>query len=122
MRAMVLIRADGAEPGSRPDGTWVVAMRRFNADLVQAGILLATERLRPSGDGVRIRPVGESHAQVMSTSASAVSPVAGFWLWQVRSIEEAMEWARRAPDRHEGAIELEIRQVIEPGKHPDAAR
>lgn len=116
MRAMVLIRPDVPEAGVGSGERLMAEMGRFNTELVQAGVLLAAEGLRPSSDGIRVRFAGGSRTVVDERPPGIARPVAGFWLWQVRSLDEALEWVMRAPAPFDGATELEIRQVFEPGE------
>ncbi len=125
MRAMVLIRTDGRDPAPPGAEKAPGGSKRFDAELVRAGVLLASERVRAGAEVVRVRS-GQG-ARAVATRASdgangANGPVTGLWLWQVRSLEEATEWAMRAPELATGAIEIEIRQVIEPGDDPGAGR
>ena len=122
MRAMVLIRTDGSDPAPRPAQGASGAAQRFDAELVRAGVLLASERVRADADVVLVRSAQGSRAVATRTSVGASGPVAGLWLWQVRSLDEATEWAMRAPELAAGAIEIEIRQVIEPGDDPGVGR
>jgi hypothetical protein len=115
---MVLIRADAAHAGSRPEQRLLVEMGRFDRQLVQAGILLAGEGLGPSSDAIRVRFADGPRDIVERSTSEATDPVAGFWLWQVRSIDEAIEWVMRVPEPLAGVSEIEIRHVLEPGQRP----
>lgn len=114
MRVMVIVKASPAsEAGVMPDISMFEAMDRFNQELVQAGVLLAAEGLKASSAGVRIG-LGEASRTVHDGPfADTRELVAGFWLWEVRSMDEAIEWARRCPPTHVDGGELEIRPVWE---------
>jgi hypothetical protein len=112
MRFMVLVKASkDSEAGVLPDAALVGAMGKFNEELVKAGVMLAGEGLHDSGKGARIRFAGNKRTVVDGPFAETKELVAGFWLWQVKSKAEAIEWLKRAPFQ-EG--EVEIRQVFEP--------
>ncbi len=122
MRAVVLVRTDDPAAGARRDARRTAALDRFNGDLVNAGVLLAAEALRPGSDGVRLRVADGSRWILDGPAGPAFQEIAGVWLWQVRSIDEAVEWARRAPVMPGAAAEFEIRQVLTPGDRPGARR
>ena len=88
-------------------------MGKFNEELVKAGIMLAGEGLHPSSKGVRVRFNGDTRTVIDGPFAETKELVAGFWIWQVKSREEAIEWVKRCPNPHEGESEIEIRQVFE---------
>jgi hypothetical protein len=115
MRVMVMVKATkNSEAGVMPSEELLAAMGKFNEQLLRAGILLAGEGLHPSSKGKRIQLSGGKRKVVDGPFAEAKELVAGFWLWQVKSIEEAVEWARRCPDPMPGEdAELEIRPVFE---------
>jgi hypothetical protein len=114
MRVMVIVKAsEDSEAGALPDTELLAAMSRFNEDLVKAGVMLAGEGLHPSRKGVRVRYSGASRSVIDGPFAETKELVAGFWLWQVRSMDEAIEWARRCPNPHAAACEIEIRPVFE---------
>ena len=101
MRVMVMVKASQAsEAGAMPEGELLAAMGRFNEELVKAGVMLAGEGLHPSRKGVRVRYSGSQRSVVDGPFAETKELVAGFWLWQVRSMDEAIEWARRCPNPH----------------------
>ena len=122
MRAMVLIRTDDPLAGVRIDERHAAAMDRFDDRLVHAGVLLAAEGLHPGRDAIRLRMTDGSRSIVGEPDGPALGGISGFWLWQVRSLDEAVEWARRAPLPADGATELEIRQVLAPGDRPGTRR
>lgn len=115
MRVMVIVKATkNSEAGVMPSETLLADMGRYNEELVKAGIMLAGEGLHPSSKGRRIKFSGGKRAVVDGPFTETKELIAGFWLWQVRSIEEAVEWARRCPDPMPGEdAELEIRPVFE---------
>lgn len=115
MRVMVLVKATPeSEAGVMPSQALLEAMGRFNEELVQAGVMLAGEGLKPSAQGARVRFSGAQRTVLDGPFAETKELVAGFWLWQVRSLEEALEWARRCPNPFEhGESMLEIRPVFE---------
>ena len=111
MRVMAIVKAtQDSEAGKLPSTELLEEMGKFNEELVKAGVLLAGEGLRPSAKGARVHFSGDRRTVVDGPFAETKELVAGFWLWQVRSKEEAIEWLKRAPFR-EG--EVEIRQVFE---------
>ena len=115
MKVMVIVKATQmSETGCMPGEELLAAMGAYNEELVKAGIMLAGEGLHPSSKGKRIRFSGTSRTVVDGPFAETKELIAGFWMWQVRSMEEAVEWARRCPDPMPGQdAELEIRPVFE---------
>jgi len=111
MRFMVLVKADkDSEAGVLPDKKILTEMGKFNEELAKAGVMLAGEGLQPSSKGARVRFSGGKRTVIDGPFSETKELVAGFWLWQVKSKEEAIEWLKRAP--FEGT-EVEIRQVFE---------
>src|SRR5512146_3435803 len=111
MRFMVMVRADrNTEAGVMPSEQVLAEMGRFNEELVKAGVMLAAEGLHPSARGARVRFDGNRRTVIDGPFAETKELIAGFWLWQCRSLDEAIEWARRSPFRES---EVEIRQVFE---------
>ena len=111
MRFMILVKADkNSEAGVLPDQNLLAEMGKFNEELVKAGVMLAGEGLQASSKGARVRFSGNKRTVIDGPFSETKELIAGFWLWQVRSKEEAIEWLKRAPFR-EG--EVEIRQVFE---------
>ena len=111
MRFMVLVKADkNSEAGVLPDEKLLAEMGKFNEELAKAGVILAAEGLQASSKGARVRFSGGKRTVIDGPFAEAKELVAGFWLWQVKSKDEAIEWLKRAP--FEGT-EVEIRQVFE---------
>jgi len=115
MRCMVMVKATAeSEAGVLPSEQLLAAMGQYNEALVKAGVMLAGEGLKPTSDGVRVRFEGQQRTVVDGPFAETRELVAGFWLWQVRSLDEAIAWARRCPNPFEhGTSELEIRPLYE---------
>jgi len=114
MRFMVIVKASKqSEAGEMPDETLLADMGKFNEELVKAGVMLAGEGLHPSSKGVRVRFSGSDRTVIDGPFAETKELVAGFWLWQVKSLDEAIGWAKRCPNPMKGESELEIRQVFE---------
>ena len=114
MKVMVLVKATkDSEQGVMPSQALLAEMGRFNEDLVKAGILLAAEGLRPSAQGKRVQFSGRNRTVVDGPFTETKELVAGFWLWQVRSIEEAVEWVKRCPNPMPGDSEIEIRPLFD---------
>ena len=111
MRFMVVVKATkNSEAGMLPTKDLLAAMGRFNDELVKAGVMLAGEGLHPSSKGVRVRFSGDKRTVIDGPFSETKELVAGFWLWQVKSKEEALEWLKRAPFENE---EVELRQIFE---------
>jgi len=114
MRFMVMVKATKeSEAGIMPSEQLLREMGEYNEQLVKAGVMVAGEGLHPSSKGVRVRFSGKNRTVVDGPFAETKELVAGFWLMQVRSKEEVIEWVRRCPNPHEGESEIEIRQVFE---------
>jgi hypothetical protein len=114
MRFMVLVKANAeTEAGQLPSTELLTAMGKYNEELVKAGVMLAGEGLQPSSKGARIKFSGTKRTVVDGPFAETKELVAGFWLWQCRSKEEAIEWAKRCPNPTGAESEIEIRQVFE---------
>ena len=112
MRFMVLVKADKqSEAGVMPNEKLLTAMGKYNEELVNAGVMLAGEGLHPSSKGARVRFSGGKTTVVDGPFAEAKELIAGFWLWEVKSKAEAIEWLKKAP--FDGGAEVEIRQVFE---------
>jgi hypothetical protein len=111
---MVMVRADkNSEAGAMPSQELLTAMGKFNEELVNAGVMLAGEGLHPSSKGARVRFVGKSRTVIDGPFAETQELIAGYWLWKVNSLQEAIEWVKRCPNPLEGESEIEIRQVFE---------
>ncbi len=114
MRFMVIVKADkNSEAGVLPDEKLLTEMGKFNEELVKAGVMLAGEGLHPSSKGARVKFSGSKRTVIDGPFAETKELIAGFWLWQVKSKEEAIEWVKRCPNPMEGESEIEIRQVFE---------
>ena len=112
MRFMVIVKADkNSEAGALPDQKLLTEMGRYNEELAKAGVILAGEGLHPSSKGARVRFSGNKRTVIDGPFAETKELIAGFWLWQVKSKAEAIEWLKRAP--FDGGTEIEIRQVFE---------
>jgi hypothetical protein len=119
MKVMVIVKASAdSEAGVMPSEQELTAMGRFNEELVKAGIMLAGEGLHPTRKGVRVRFSGAQRSVQDGPFAETKELVAGFWLWQVRSMEEAIEWIKRSP--FADGEEVELRQVFEAEDFGDA--
>ncbi len=115
MRFMILIKADkNSEAGQMPDERMLTEMGQFNEELVKAGVMLAGEGLHPSSKGARVKFSGSKRTVTDGPFAETKELVAGFWLWQLKSKAEAIEWVKRIPNPMPGSeTEIEIRQVFE---------
>ena len=114
MRVMVIVKASkDSEAGVMPKQKLLAEMGKFNEELVKAGVMLAADGLQPSSKGKRVRFAGEKRIVIDGPFTETKELIAGFWLWQVRSMEEAVEWVKRCPNPHGGESEIEIRQVFE---------
>jgi len=114
MRVMVIVKANkDSEAGILPKEKLLAEMGKFNEELVKAGVLLAADGLQPSSKGKRVRFSGDKRSVIEGPFTETKELIAGYWLWQVRSMEEAVEWVKRCPCPHEGGGEVEIRQVFE---------
>jgi hypothetical protein len=112
---MVLIKADkDSEAGVLPDEQLLAEMGKYNEELVKAGVMLAGEGLQPSSKGARVKFSGDKRIVIDGPFAEAKELIAGFWLWEVNSLEEAIEWVKRCPNPMGVESEIEIRQVFEP--------
>jgi hypothetical protein len=111
---MVMIKADkNTEAGVLPSEQLLAEMGQYNEELVRAGVLLAAEGLQPSSKGARVRFAGKERSVIDGPFAETKELLAGFWLIQVKSLEEAIEWVKRCPNPLEGETDIEIRRVFE---------
>ncbi len=115
MRFMVIVKAtpQSEKEGALPDAQMLLEMGKYNEELMNAGILLAMDGLHPSAKGARVKFSGKSRSVVDGPFTESKELIAGFWLWQVKSLEEAIAWVKRCPNPHAGESEIEIRQVFE---------
>jgi len=114
MRFMILVKADkSSEAGVLPSEKLLTEMGKFNEELVKAGVMLAGEGLHPSSKGARVKFSGDKRTVIDGPFSETKELIAGYWLWQVKSKEEAIEWVKRCPNPTEGESEIEIRQVFE---------
>ena len=112
MRVMVMVKAsEESEAGQMPSEELLTAMGNYNEELVKAGVMLAGEGLHPTSKGVRVRHSGDDRSVIDGPFAETKELLAGFWIWEVRDLDEAIEWAKRAPMG--GDTDLEIRPVHE---------
>jgi len=112
---MVIVKASKkSEEGAPPDPQLLLEMGKFNEELIKAGVVLAMDGLHPSSKGARVKFSGKSRTVIDGPFAEAKELIAGFWLWQVKSLEEAIEWVKRSPfSSQAGECEVEIRRVFE---------
>ena len=114
MRFMIIVKATkDSEAGVMPSEQLLSEMGKFNEELVKAGVMLAGEGLHPSSKGARVKFSGAKRTVIDGPFAETKELIAGFWLWQVKSKEEAIEWVKRCPNPMKGESEIEIRQVFE---------
>ncbi|AOK62736.1 YciI family protein [Burkholderia ubonensis] len=114
MRVMVIVKATKeSEAGEMPDTELLAAMGRYNEELVKAGVMLAGEGLHPSSRGKRVRFSGPGRSVIDGPFAETKELIAGFWMWQVKSMDEAVEWVKRCPNPMKSDSEIEIRPVFE---------
>src|SRR6516162_4184036 len=114
MRFMVIVKANSENEGAPPDPQLMADMNKFNDELLEAGVLLGYDGLYPSSKGARVHFSGKKRTVTDGPFAESKELIAGFWFWQVKSLEEAIEWVKRCPNPHEGATDIEIRQILEP--------
>ena len=113
MKVMVIVKANKeSEAGVLPDERLLADMQKFNEELVEAGIMRAGEGLHPSKEGKRVRMSGTSRIVYDGPFTETKELIAGFWIWEVKSMAEAVEWVRRCPNPHVGDSEIEIRQIF----------
>lgn len=121
MKFMILLKTDKkTEAGALPDEKLLTAMGEYNEELNKAGVLVAAEGLQPSAKGARVRFLGERRTVTEGPFPESEQLIAGFWIFQVNSREEAIEWVKRCPNPMEGDAEIEIRQVFEAADFGDA--
>ena len=115
MRFMVIVKAtpESEKEGALPDPQLMADMGKFNEELIKAGIVLAMDGLQPTSKGARVRFSGKDRTVTDGPFTETKELIAGFWIWQLNSLEEAIEWVKRCPNPHHGESEIEIRQVFE---------
>jgi hypothetical protein len=115
MRFMIIVKAtpESEKEGALPDPQLFAEMGKFNEELIKAGIVLAMDGLQPSAKGARVKFSGTSRTVVDGPFTEAKELVAGFWIWQVKNLAEAIEWVKRCPNPHNVDSEIEIRQIFE---------
>ena len=114
MRFMIIVKATkDSEAGIMPSEKLLAEMGKFNEELAKAGVLLAADGLHPSSKGARVRFSGSKRTVIDGPFSETKELIAGFWLWEVKSKEEAIEWVKRCPNPHNVDSEIEIRQVFE---------
>jgi hypothetical protein len=115
MRFMVIVKAtaESEKEGALPDPQLLQEMGKYNEELIKAGIVLAMDGLHPSRKGARVKFSAKSRTVVDGPFSETKELIAGFWIWQVNSLEEAIEWVKRCPNPHAGDSEIEIRQIFE---------
>jgi hypothetical protein len=113
MKFMILVKATkDSEAGKLPSQELLAAMGRFNEELVKAGVMLAGEGLQPSSKGARVKFSGSKRMVTDGPFTETKELIAGFWIWEVASLQEAIDWVKRCPNPDEGDSEIEIRQVF----------
>ena len=123
MRFMVLIKADAnSEAGVMPDEALLTEMGRFNEELVKAGVMLGGEGLHPSSRGARVRFSGTAREVTDGPFAETKELIAGYWVWQCASLQEAIDWVKRCPNPMPGESEIVIRQIFEADDFGDAMK
>lgn len=121
MRVMVIVKASrGSEAGEMPDEKMLTEMGNYNEELVKAGIMLAGEGLHATSSGKRVRFSGTKRTVIDGPFAETKELIAGYWIWQVTSMDEAVEWLKRCPNPHNEDSEVEIRQIFEAADFGDA--
>jgi hypothetical protein len=121
MKVMVMVKASkDSEAGVMPSEQLLTEMGKYNEELAKAGIMLAGEGLHPSSKGVRVRFSGKDRTVIDGPFAETKELIAGFWLWNVKSMDEAIEWLKRCPNPHDEETEVEIRPVFEAEDFGDA--
>lgn len=122
MRVMVFVKATKeSEAGEMPSNEMITAMMNFNEELVKAGVMLGGDGLHPSSRGARVRFSGTQRTVIDGPFAETKELVAGYWLWQVRSMEEAIEWVKRCPNPMPSESEIEIRRIFDPEDFTEAS-
>ena len=113
MRFMVIAKTTSENEGAMPDPQLMADMNKFNDELLEAGVLIGYDGLHPSSKGARVHFSGKKHTVIDGPFAESKELIAGFWFWQVKSLEEAIEWVKRCPNTPDGESDIEIRQIFE---------
>jgi hypothetical protein len=119
MRFMVIVKANSENEGTMPDPQFMAEMNKFNDELLEAGVLIGYDGLHPSSKGARVHFSGKKRTVTDGPFAESKELIASFWFWQVKSLEEAIEWVKRCPN-DEGESDIEIRQIFEPEEFASA--
>lgn len=115
MKVMVIVKASTAsEAGELPSGELLKEMGNFNEELARAGVLVAADGLQASSKGYRVRFSGKNRTVIDGPFAETKELIAGYWIWQVKSMQEAIDWLKRCPNPHAQDCDVEIRQIFEP--------
>jgi hypothetical protein len=119
---MVIVKAtkDSENEGALPDPQFMADMNKFNDELLEAGVLIGYDGLHPTSKGARVHFSGKKRTVIDGPFAESKELIAGFWFWQVKSLEEAIDWVKRCPNPHEGEADIEIRQIFEPEEFASA--
>ena len=121
MRFMILLKADKTtESGALPDEKLLTEMGKYNEELVKAGVMLAGEGLHPSSKGARVKFSGANRSVIDGPFAETKELLAGFWIFKVNSLQEAIDWVKKCPNPLQGEAEIEIRQIFEAEEFGDA--
>ena len=121
MRFMVIVKANAqSEAGEMPSDELVEAMGKFNQELIDAGVLLDAAGLKSSANGARVHFSGNKRTVIDGPFAESKELVAGYWVWEVKSLQEAIDWVKRCPNPHNGDSDIEIRPFFEPEDFPNA--
>ena len=122
MRFMVIVKGtkDTENEGAPPDPQLMADMNKFNDELLEAGVLLGYDGLHPSSKGARVHFSGKNCTVTDGPFTETKELIAGFWFWQVKSLEEAIEWVKRCPNTQDGESDIEIRQIFEPEEFASA--
>jgi len=110
---MVIVKANSKDEGAMPDPQFMAEMNKYNDDLLEAGVLIGYDGLHPSSKGARVHFSGKKRTVTDGPFAESKEVIAGYWFWQVKSLEEAIEWVKRCPNTDEGESDIEIRQIFE---------
>jgi hypothetical protein len=113
MRFMVIVKTTSENEGAMPDSQFMAEMNKYNDELLEAGVLIGYDGLHPSSKGARVHFSGKKRTVTDGPFAESKELIAGYWFWQVKSLEEAIEWVKRCPNTPDGESDIEIRQIFE---------